>query len=74
MKAVQVLLLLCLIASFECEDIIAKISCLIANPDVYGAIQEVIKRIKEKQNAIEIGLFIVAKYKAVKAAVEKCFN
>ena len=73
MKAVQVLLLLCLFASFECGDIIAKISCLVANPEIYGTIKEIIKRIKEKQNAIEIGLFIVSKYEAVKSVVEKCF-
>jgi len=74
MKAVQVLLVLCLFASFQCEDILAKISCLVANPDVLGTIQEVVKKIKEKVSAFEIALYIVSKYEPVKAAVEKCFK
>ena len=74
MKAVQVLLLLCLFASFECEDIIAKIACLVSNPVVLETIKEVVKKIKDKENAIEIGLFIVSKYEAVKSVVEKCFK
>ena len=74
MKAVQVLLVLCLFASFQCEDILAKISCLVANPDVLVTIQEVVKKIKEKVNAFEIALYLVSKYEPVKAAVEKCFK
>ena len=73
MKAVQVLLLLCLIASFDCEDIIAQISCLVSNSVIYETVKEVVKKIKDKENAIEIGLFIVSKYEAIKAAIEKCF-
>ena len=73
MKAVQVLLLLCLIASFDCEDIIAQISCLISNSAIYDTVKEVVKKIKDKENAIEIGLFIVSKYEAIKAAIDKCF-
>ena len=74
MKAVQVLLVLCLFASFQCEDILAKISCLVANPDVLVTIQEVVKKIKEKVSAFEIALYLVSKYEPVKAAVEKCFK
>jgi len=74
MKAVQVLLVLCLIASFDCQDIIAQISCLVANPVVYETVKEVVKKIKNKENAIEIGLFIVSKYEAIKGIVEKCFS
>ena len=74
MKAVHVLLLLCLIASFECEDIIAKIICLAGNSSVLDTIKEVVRRIKEKQNAIEIALFLVSKYEPIKQAIEQCFK
>ncbi len=74
MKAVQVLLLLCLFASFECEDIISKIACLVSNPEVLGAIQEVVKKIKEKVSAFEIAIYLLSKYEPVKAVVEKCFK
>ena len=73
MKAVQVLLLLCIIASFECDDIFSKITCLLGNPAVYNTIKELINKIKEKQNVFEIGGFLISKYSEVKEVVVKCF-
>jgi len=74
MKAFQVLLVLCLFASLECEDIISQVSCFISQPDMLPSIKQIYEMIKSKENGIMIGLQIVAMYDKIVKAVNTCFK
>ena len=74
MKAFQVLLVLCLFASLECEDIIKQISCFVSQPDMLPSLQHIFEMIKKKENGILVGLYIASLFEKVKKGVDKCFK
>ena len=74
MKAFQVLLILCLFASLECEDIVKQISCFVSQPDMIPSLKNIYEMIKSKENGLVIGLYIASLYEKVKKGIEKCFK
>ena len=74
MKTFQVLLILCLFASLECEDIVKQISCFVSQPDMLPSLKHIYEMIKNKENGILVGLYIASLYEKVKKGIDKCFK
>ncbi len=71
MKAFQVILLLCLIASLSCKEFIDYLLCLISDPKISGFIAEIIELIKNKAPFGEY-LKLISKIMEVVNAGKKC--
>ena len=74
MKALQVLLIFALIASFNCADIIAQISCFVSSSGVVNIVKDVVKRVKQGEDFLTIALSLVGQIAPVRDAIMKCFK
>ena len=69
MKAIQLLLILCLFASLNC-DILDNFKCLISNPKMLSIILKIVKGVKEKKFDI---LELLADFDEIVKSIKKCF-
>ena len=74
MKAIQILLVLVLIASFNCNDFLDFVLCLIGKEEIANVITELIEKIKNKESALNFISFIFQKIPIVEAQVKECLN
>ena len=74
MKAFQVLLVLFLVSSLECKDLVKQISCFVSQPDMLPSLKHIYEMIKNKEQGLIIGLYIASLFDKVKKGVDKCFK
>jgi hypothetical protein len=74
MKALQVLLVLCLLATFSCNDFIDFVLCLVEDPKINEVIVEVINKIKNKASFMEFLTFGIQNIQPIDAAARACLN
>ena len=75
MKAIQILLVLCLLAALTCStDFKTFIFCLIGNPDCAEIISTLINKIIEGENILSIGMYIAGKAGKLIGAVTNCLK
>jgi len=74
MKAVQIILVLCLLASFTCFDFATFIFCLIGNSEAANFVTQLINKIIEGENFLSIATFIFSNVGNLVEAVTGCLN
>lgn len=74
MKAVQIILLLCLIASFNC-DILSFLTCLMGRQNVLEICTTLFDKIKNQEKIGEIIMYVAKNISALADAIKSCpFN
>ena len=71
MKVVQIILILCLLASFNC-DLFSFLTCMMANQDVNGSLNTLFDKIKDGEEFYTILLFVASKIGAFADAIKTC--
>lgn len=74
MKALQVILIICLLACFNTFDFANFIFCLIGNKEVSEAIKVIIDGIKDKKGVLDIVLGVASHLSALIKVGQECFN
>lgn len=74
MKALQVLLVLCLLATFSCNDFIDFVLCLVEDPKINQVIVDVIEKIQNKASFMDFLTFAIQNIQPIDAAARACLN
>lgn len=74
MKAVQVILILCLLASMDCFDIWNFFKCLLAKPVISSLGLTLFAKIKNEEGIYAILGFLFGQLSDVTNAVKECYN
>lgn len=74
MKAVQVILILCLLASMDCFNFGSFITCMLAKPAVMTVVLGIVSKIKEGEGIFGIISFILGQFTDTVNAVKECYE
>lgn len=74
MKAVQVILILCLLASMDCFNIGNFFTCILGKPAVMTVVLGLVSKIKEGEGIFGIISFILGQFTDTVNAVKECYE
>jgi len=74
MKAVQVILILCLLASMDCFNIGNFFTCILGKPAVMTVVLGLVSKIKEGEGIFGIISFILGQFTDTVKAVKECYD
>ena len=74
MKALQLFLVICLFATFTCNEFINFVLCLVTDPEINDFIYQIIEKIKNKASALDFIQFAITKLADIQAAAKVCLN